>query len=80
MYKLDGVPLHNAEAVRQFTEKRENHLRQQALAKRKEMREKIMKKKSKSEPKKTNDQNKIKTNITNVRSIKKKIRKKYLNV
>ena len=52
MYKLDGVPLHNAEAVRQFTEKRENYLRQQALAKRQEMREKIMKKKIKIRTKK----------------------------
>ena len=76
MYKLDGVPVHNAEAVRQFTEKRENYLRQQALAKRRKMHENFMKTKSKSEPKKTNDQNKIKTDITNVQSIRKKNKKK----
>ena len=78
MYKLDGVPVHNAEAVRQFTEKQENYSRQQALEKRRKMRENFAKTKSKpkSQPKKTNDQNKMKTDITNVEIIRKKNKKK----
>ena len=81
MYKLHGVPVHNAEAVKQFNEKRENYLRLQALEKRKQIRKNFMKKKPETKiKKKTSDQNKIKPNITNVESIKKKkIRKKYFS-
>ena len=78
MYKLDGVPVHNVEAVKQFTEKRENYLRQQALEKRRKMHENFAKTKSKQkfQPKKTNNQNKMKTDITNVEIIRKKNKKK----
>ena len=77
IYKLHGVPVHNAEAVRQFNEKRENHLRLQSLQKRDQIRksrEKYIKKmpETKMKKKKTNDQNKVKTNITNAELIKKK--------
>ena len=63
MYKLHGVPVYNAEAVKQFNEKRENYHRLQALEKRKRMRESVNRKKKKNQEKKTNNQNKIKPRI-----------------
>ena len=41
IYKLDGAPSHDIEAIRQFAEKREQHQRLQNVLKRKKERDQI---------------------------------------
>ena len=71
IYKLHGIPVHNAEAVKQVNEKREDHQHLQALKKREQMRKNFMKKKQEIKEKKTNNQNKIKPKYMDIESIRK---------
>ena len=59
LYKLQGVPIHNAEAVKQFDDKCREYQRLLDLKKCKMEREKINEKFGKKEIKKTNNQNRI---------------------
>ena len=45
IYKLDGIPVHDVEAMRQYAEKRDEYQRTQNMLKRKMEREKFEKRK-----------------------------------
>ena len=74
IYKLDGVPTHNVEAVNQFHEKREGYQRMQNMLKRKEERDMIkeMTGNKKTKRKDSNNGESVKRKLDKIRKNKKK--------